>query len=259
MVFKSILNDYYDIPLNQFGFFTYKGMNYYLTKNNDLNLYQQYIDRSQFSAFIPVKNIFNQYISQDYILYSYTNNNIDIHTLIKHSLNIVGKTSVMSFKKNWIKNMNDVYRCMQNKMIFHYNFALGQLAIELMNFLAEKDSDIYLGIEHVYTFPDVKNICNPDNLVIAPRIQDLSYLFMFDFITEDQFTEIVVRYNLSRIDLVILLCQSIFPYFFYMNIKQKCFNENEEIKRLNYHIGRIKAITRILNNFIEIPEIFWIK
>ena len=100
--------------------------------------------------------------------------------------------------------MNEVYEYQQNKMIFHYNFALGQLAIELLNHLFEKDKEILMGIEHGYAFPDVKNICNPDNIIMAPRIQDLSCLYMLDFITDAQLTDIIIQYHLDFNDLAIL-------------------------------------------------------
>ena len=259
MVSRSILNDYYDIPLNCTGFFEYQGINYYLTRNCNWNLYKQYINASQFPAFLPVKNIFNQYLSQEYLLFSYTNNNIDIENLIKYSLKPVSKKSVHQLKKSWIRIMNEVYEYQQNKMIFHYNFALGQLAIELLNHLFEKDKEILMGIEHGYAFPDVKNICNPDNIIMAPRIQDLSCLYMLDFITDAQLTDIIIQYHLDFNDLAILLCHTIYPHSFYINVLQQCISDQKERKRLNNHIIHIRKIISVISQFIEIPDIFWLK
>lgn len=259
MVSRSILKDYYGIPLDYMGFFEYQGRNYYLTKNQDLNLYQQYIYLTKFKGFQLVKNIFNQYVSQDFILFYYINNNINIDNLIKYSLKIQGKKSVFAIKRNWIKIMDEAQNYMKNKYIFHYNFALGQLAIEILNYFIKKDTEILLGTEHIYPYPDIKNICNPDNLIIAPRIQDLCYLFAFNFITEDQLKKIIIEYNLSDKDLVILLCQSIFPNSFFLNVIDQCMNEKKEKENLSQRLIHINRLINTLKKYITIPEIFWIK
>lgn len=259
MVSKSILNEYYNIPLNQIGFFQYNNENYYLSKNNDISKYVQYINLTHFPAYSLLNNIFNQPISDNHCLYKYQNNNIDINDLIYYSLQIIETKNVVDIKKSWIKLMNDSQSNFKNELVYHYNFALGQLAIELLNFYFSKDIQIKLGFEHIVSYPDVKNICNPDNLVIATRINDLEYLFCHDFITDEQMIRIIEKYYLDERDLIILLCKNIYPNIFFTNVLNNQINLNEEYKRLKNNLSHIKRLINILNHYIKIPIIYWIK
>jgi len=259
VVSKSILNEYYNIPLNQIGFFQYNNEDYYLSNNTNLSIYFQYINLTHFSSYHIIHNIFNQATSNEHILYKYQNNNINIKNLIYYSLQIIETKSMTHIKKSWIKLMNDSQNNFKNEVIYHYNFALGQLAIELLNFYFPKDIDIKLGFEHIVSYPDVKNICNPDNIVIATRINDLEYLFCNDFLTEKQMIQIINEYHLDKSDLIMLLCKSIYPNIFLMNILNNDINLNEEYKRLKNNLIHINQLIDILKHFIYIPMIYWLK
>lgn len=259
MVSKSILNEYYNIPLNQIGFFQYNNDEYYFSNNIDLTIYVQYMNLTHFPPYRIVNNIFNHSVSENHILYQYQNNNINIEELINHSLQIIETRSTAYIKKSWIKLMNDSQQSFRNELVYHYNFALGQLAIELLNFYFSKDINIKLGFEHIIVYPDVKNICNPDNIVLATRINDLEYLFCHDFLTGEQLVHIINNYHLDEKDLVLLLCKSIYPHIFLTNVINGNVHLNEEYKRLKNNLSHINDLIRILSQYINIPMIYWIK
>lgn len=259
MVSKSILNEYYNIPLNQIGFFQYNSEDYYLSNHLDLSLYMQYINKTHFPSYQILNNIFNHSVSNDHILYKYQNNNINIKDLIFYSLQIIETKSVYHIKKSWIRLMNDSQKNFKNELIYHYNFALGQLAIELLNFYFTNDVEIKLGFEHIIAYPDVKNICNPDNIVIATRINDLEYLYCNDFITDEQLIKMIYEYHLDEKDLIVLLCKNIYPNIFLTNVLNNNVNLNEEYKRLKNNLNHINQLINVLSNFMDIPDIYWIK
>lgn len=258
MVSKSILSEYYNIPLNQIGFFQYNNEDFYFSNNKELSIYVQYINLTHFPSYHIVNNIFNHSVSEEYILYKYQNNNINIKELIYYSLQIVETRSTSYIKKSWIKLMNDSQKSFRNDLVYHYNFALGQLAIELLNFYFSKDINIKLGFEHIISYPDVKNICNPDNIVIATRINDLEYLFCNDFITNEQLIQIINDYHLDERDLILLLCKNIYPNIFLTNVLNGNINLNEEYKRLKNNLSHIDELIQILSQYINIPIIYWI-
>lgn len=258
MVSKSLLMEYYDIPLDKFGFFHYQGQDYYFSKNKDLRLYWQYIQMTQFVSYRIVKNVFHQDISQECILYRYQNNNIDIDRMIFHSLYPVQKKPVSIIKKSWIKLMNDIQDMSKNDMVYYYNFALGQLAIELLNYYLSEDTKIQLGIEHILPYPDIKNICNPDNIVLATRINDLGYLYSHDFITDVQLKEIIENYQLEKNDLIMLLCRNVYPNTFFINVFHRCIDLHEEKKQLKNNLQHIRNLISVLDQYITVPAIYWI-
>lgn len=258
MVSRSLLMEYYDIPLYKFGFFHYQGQDYYFSHNRDLRLYGQYIQMTQFPSYHIVKNVFHQDISQEYILYRYQNNNIDIDQLIFHSLYPIQKKSVSIIKKSWIKLMNDIQNVSKNDMVYHYNFALGQLAIELLNYYFHEDEEIQMGIEHIFPYPDIKNICNPDNVVLATRINDLGYLYFHDFLTDMQLKEIIESYRLEKNDLIMLLCRNIYPNTFFINVFHQCIHIQEENQRLKNNLHHIRKLISVLDHYLAVPAVYWI-
>lgn len=259
MVSKSILEEYYNIPLNNIGFFQYNHEDYYLSCHLNLTMYHQYINLTGFPSYQIVNNIFNQSVSNEYILFRYQNNNINIDEFVYFSLQTIEIKPVSSIKKSWIKLMNDSHNNFKNEVIYHYNFALGQLAIELLNYYFPKDENINLGFEHIIAYPDVKNICNPDNVVIATRISDLEYLFCHDFLTDMQMIQIIDQYHLDVKDLIMLLCKNIYPHIFLTNVINNNVDFNEEYRRLKNNLNHIKKIIDILSHYINIPIIYWIK
>ncbi len=258
MVSRSILAKYYQIDLQTTGFFHYQHNDYYFSKQRDLSLYQLYINMTHFTPYYIQNNIFNQPVSQGYVLYKYLNCNLDVEKIIDNSLKIIDQRSVKLIKKGWIELMDESQKYKKNHLIYHYNFALGELAIELFNYYFPKDQKIFLGIEHQRAYPNIQYICNPDNLFVTTRIYDLSYLFLQDFLTLEQLTMIIDNKRLTQIDIMIFLCQSIFPVYFFQQVIQNQVDGRQEYQFLTNHKSHLQQLIMLFKHYIPIPDIYWL-
>lgn len=259
MVSKSILDEFYHIPLQTIGFFHYHNSDYYFSKQRDLTLYQHYIHITHFPPYYIQNNIFDQPVSQHYILYKYMNNAINIEDLIKYSLQIVQYKTVHDVKKYWIEIINNCQQEKKNQFVYHFNFALAELAIELLNYYYKNDKKIPFGIEHKIAYPNIQYICNPDNLILNIRINDLQYLFSHDFITSMQLMDIIRNYQLTADDIILFLCMTIFPQEFFYHLLNHQIDIQEENKKLKNNLSHLQQIINIFNQYIKIPDIYWIK
>lgn len=258
MVSRSILEEYYQIPLQTTGFFSYQHSDYYLSKQKNLSFYQLYINMTHFTPYYIQNNIFNQPISKGYVLYKYVNCNLDVEKIIDFSLKPFDQKTVKYIKKNWIEILDKSQENKKNHLIYHYSFALGQLAVELLNYYFQKEQIIALGIEHMIAYPNTQYICNPDNIFITTRINDLSYLYLHDFITLEQLMSIIENKQLIQNDVIMFLCQSIFPHHFLQSVIQNQVDIDGEYQLLKNRIYHLRQLLPSLKKYIKIPDIYWL-
>lgn len=272
----KILQTYYHIPLHDQTFFEYQGKSYYLSHQvNNQQLYQQYIQLTGYQPFQPVMNIYHQLVSNQHILYTYEDLELDIDHIIEKSLIAVQKEKIAHIKHSWIKLMDDVKEkvyqsqdLMQNNeynmILFNYYFGLANLSIELMNhYFPSQNSEIPTGFAHYYCSCFLKDVANPDNLYLSSCISDLVHFYFHHHIQIEDVDYYINKNQPSFEQLAFILCKAIYPSHYFQIIIQQDTKMNQQLiyqyKLLDEELIMIKNIYILLSKYIFIPNIFWLE
>lgn len=139
-------------------------------------------------------------------------------------------------------------------------FILGETSISILNMINEEV--FHLGVEHFYFNNCYEDLCNPNNLIFASRIKDLTSSYKKGIIDIEQLDNYIKRGNLSSSEIIYLYARLLFPSeFMALAINEDC-NDLQIKKKLllmyqNIYYERQRLIIAIdlLNNYVKFPRI----
>ena len=256
----NILKTYYHLPLEDQFSFIYEGKHYYLTNKPFPLYYQKYISLLQINPFKIIQNIYQQNTSQEYILYQLQNIPIDIKKIISLSFIHQGTKTVEEIKKEWIQYYEAILiytplNSLEYQAIYYTLFTLCQLSIELLNYYFKSYTQISCSFQHLTLSNHIDAFYTIENIKIDIFINDLVELYFDDLITIEQLRQIIKEKNLSVLDLKIILCRSIYPYHYLHQTKSYL----KEKRKLDSFLNHLHFLIKLLNKYIFIPDIDWIK
>lgn len=107
------------------------------------------------------------------------------------------------------------------------------------------------------TIQSLEDIYKIENIILDLSIHDLLTLYLNDFITLQQLEHFFNENNLTSKELQLLLCYALFPkscllYYHEDSLIQKC-------KRLMKYNKKLHSLILLLQKYIQIPLLNWIK
>ena len=257
----NILKTYYHLPLEDQFSFIYENKHYYLTNNPFPLYYQEYISLLQINPFKIINNIYQQKHSQGYILYQLQSIPIDIQKIISLSLISQETKTVNNIKKEWIKYYESILvytpsNSLEYQIIYYTLFTLCQVSIELLNHYFLPIPSISLSYQHkkIHSYEDIYLI---ENIEINIYMHDLFFLYLNNTISIYQLEQIINEYNLTSKDLQILLCYALFPQTCLVHFHEDSLTTKR--KRLIKYIKKLSSLILLLQKYIQIPSLKWIK
>ena len=257
----SILKTYYHLPLEDQFSFTYEDEHYYLTNKPFPLYYQKYISLLQINPFKIINNIYQQKQSQGFILYQLQKIPTDIQKIISISLIPLEVKTINNIKKEWIQYYESILiytplNSLEYQIIYYTLFTLCQLSIELLNHYFSSSTTIPCSLQH-QTIQSLEDIYKIENIILDITVHDLLKLYLNDFITLQQLEHIFNEHNLTSKELQLLLCYALFPkscllYYHEDSLIQKS-------KRLMKYNKKLHSLILLLQKYIQIPLLNWIK
>ena len=118
----------------------------------------------------------------------------------------------------------------------------------------------HLGVEHFYFNNCYEDLCNPNNLIFASRIKDLTSSYKKGIIDIEQLDNYIKRGNLSSSEIIYLYARLLFPSeFMALAINEDC-NDLQIKKKLllmyqniDYERQRLIIAIDLLNNYVKFP------
>ncbi len=257
----KILQNYYHLPLEDQFSFTYNNKHYYLTNKPFPQFYQKYLSLLHIDPFNIIENIYHQKQSHGFILYQLQDTSIDIQKLIAVSLIPQEAKTINDIKQSWIQYYQSILtytslNSLEYQITYYTLFTLCQVSIELLNLYFLPTTSINLSYQHknIFSYEDIYLL---ENIEINLYIHDIFYLYLNNTITINQLEQIINEHNLNSKDLQILLCYALFP--------QECLKHYQKDslikkkKRLMKYLKKLYFLILLLQKYIQIPPLKWIK
>lgn len=259
---SSILKNYYHIPLDDQFTFYYNNEKYYLTNKPFPSIYQKYLSLIQINPLQLIININHQPHTYGYQLFLLQNKTLDLKKVIDASLIIQDKKTVNEIKQEWIQTyQNNLIYCphssIQHQIIYYTLFTLCQLSIELLNYYFHSKTILNCSIQHYVVENNTHVLCAIENLKIDLFISDLLKMYFNDYITLEQFNTIIEYKKMNSHDITLILCKSLYPDELILAFQNETIINKK--KRLNSYMTHLNHLINLLNKYIYIPSIYWIK
>lgn len=281
---KTLLLNYYnmDIDYLNYGYFTYQNGHYFIMKSNNsffeiYSLYEYMIEALQKKGYKIVRNKFDQVMSEQYIVFSYEYEKLDIKKYIYYTFKPlqIYNLNLNSIKERWIEKIDCVrkevgkysYSFQYNKdlnALIHYYCGMGENAITLLNEILYLDKKAFLplclSLRHKINlyYHEMLNPCYYD---ISTRSRHLIYLLKSNIISFDDFDNIVQDCHFNYIELMYLFARGLYcSEFFDFIMEGKIENDRIDYFKNNirYNQEFLKLLRKKLTKFISLPEISWL-
>ncbi|MFQ6792102.1 MAG: hypothetical protein ACLRT4_04890 [Thomasclavelia sp.] len=274
----EILQRFYQIYLDQESeYFKYQGRLYYFNRVSSFaSYYPFYLQILGLKGFQVVNNCFNHPISMQHVLYTYQIEDYKLNNFINLSLQPVNKTvEITKIKQSWCMILDQAKGKLGNYasrlshfehfiILFYYYQALGESAIRILNLINE--DSLMMGVEH-FCFNDCyEDLCNPNNLVFASRLKDLSSSYQKGIITIEQLDDYIKSASLTIDELIYLYARLLFPSeFMHLALNEDCndLNTKQKLLTLYQNIDRQRDLlvmaSHLLNQYVKLPELTWLE
>lgn len=277
----TLLKTYYhiDYHLTNVGYFNYNGETYYITYIEDqqefsyiYNIYQQYINKLSISGYTIIPNIYNEYYTNNYILFKYQPSPYSFTFYIKLCMQTLylSPLSVKHIKETWIaktdqsrQSLSYYNTCKEQITPFiHYYLGLAETSIKLLNHLLQYNPQaslsLSLSLKTPIPFKD-QDILNPNNYIISSKVRMLVLLIKSNIINTKDLYEFISQLSIDEL------------YYFYARLIYPSEEFNLIINReyiitdytfhkhiITEEIQLYNEIYTILSSYITLPKICWI-
>lgn len=280
-----ILKDYYHIDVDEIddGYFQYHHLYYYIMMCDEmfLSLYSHYdfmVHLLDLNGYRIVQNCFGQVMSQNYILFCYDNEVVDIKHYINISLRPIPQNELFihQIKETWIQKIdlvrNEICKYSYSfqfdrdlNALMHYYCGLAENGIGVLNEILkiQKNAKIPLSLSLKQTIePYSYQLLNPGYYTISSRAKHILYLLKSNIMTFDDLTEVIQQSYFHVFELLYLYARAFYCSDFFDYIINNCItDEIISFYLLEYRndILFLKKLRKVLTKFISLPEICWIE
>ena len=290
---KNLINYYYGILVRDFKKINekfvfvennkiYEFFPFYGNANKFYKNYLTLINNNKYChevIFNKDKNILTFYDNKPYLLLRKNINiekKVDIDEIINYDVQVYGNYS-LDWKKLWMEKI-DYYEYQMSqlgvkykklKCSFDYYVGLSENAINLLNYINEKDIKYYICHRRISVNEKLDNFFNPLGIVIDSRVRDIAEYIKMMYFNNDIDIERVKYYiyvlNFDNAESLLFLARMIYPsYYFDMYdqiIQEKINEEKIEIytkKNVSYETF-LRKIYVYIKSKSKIPQIEWLE
>lgn len=280
-----VLKDYYRIEVDYIenGYFQYNHLYYYIMMCDEqfLSLYSHYdfmIHLLNIKGYRIVKNCFNQIFSQNYVLFCYENETVDIKQYLTISLKNIPNNELFinQIKEGWIQKIDMVrneickysYSFQYDRdlnALMHYYCGLAENGIGVLNEIIkiQKNARLPLSLSLKQKIePYFYQLLNPSNYTISTRSKHVLYLLKSQIISFDDFVEVIEQSYFHVYELLYLYARAFYCPDFFNCVLSDCISD----KMISYYLMEykedlefLKKLRKVLTKFISLPEISWIE
>lgn len=290
---KNLINYYYNLILSEFRkiddyyIFDIDGKKYsFVPFYGDLNkFYKLYLllnNNNKYCHEVIInkdKSIITFYENIPYILLKknvYLKSMVNLDEILNYDI-IVYKKSELNWKELWERKI-DYYEYQMNQLGFKYKLlkesfsyyvGLSEVAISILNYVNEKNINLYICHKRINYKESMDDFLNPLNIMIDNRTRDIAEFFKINYINEAINTREVIEYlnklSLNYDESLLLLARLMYPSY-YFDIYDKIIQEKISDDKVNFYIKKnvyyetfLKKIYFFLKSKYKIPEIEWLE
>lgn len=290
---KNLINYYYNLVINDFKkvndrfIFCVDNKNYeFIPFYGDINkFYSNYLTIINNNIycheviFNKDKNIVIFYNNKPYLLLRKNviiNKKVDLNEIFNYDVAVQGNYS-LNWKKLWMDKI-DYYEYQMSQLAikykilkksFDYYVGLSECAINLLNFIDEKEIQYYICHRRITENEKLDDFFNPLNIVIDSRVRDIAEYTKTNFFSNDVDIKNIINYldnlNFSYIDSLLFLTRMLYPSY-YFDMYDQIIQEKISEEKINFYIKKntsyevfLKKIYDYIKSKYKIPEIEWLE
>lgn len=290
---KNLINYYYGILINSFKKInerfvfeednkSYEFIPFYGDVNKFYKNYLILINNNKYChevVFNKDKSLVTFYNNKPYFLLKkkiYIDKSVDINEIINYDIPVYG-AHTLDWKKLWeqkidyyeyqMSQLSFKYRKLKNS--FDYYIGLSETAINLLNYVDEKNIKYYVCHKRINQNENLDEFFNPVNIVIDSRVRDIAEYVKVNYFNEvislNEFFHYLDVLDFSYTESLLLLSRLLYPsYYFdmYDQVIQEKLNEEKidfYIKKNTYYEVFLKKTYNYIKNKHKIPEIEWLE
>lgn len=281
---KRILKDYYliDITVYNCGYFCFNNEIYYLCEIEDFQYfytvyqtYKNYLLELQIQGYELIKNIYNEYYSERFILLRYIKQEYSLHSFISLCIQPLyfPPLLIKDIKEQWIHKIDAVRTMLQdyvNKQnyevipIIHYYLGIGETSISLLNEILKYNQNASIPLSLSLQYPILNNdkdILNPCHYIISSRQRLLDNLIHSQIINIQGLIILLNNNHFQYHEYIYLYARILYPSMIYNEIINHTFDVLDIClykQKIKEEKERYENIYDILKSFISLPKIYWI-
>ncbi len=283
---KNVINYFYNMTIDEYKkreqsfIFSFDNdefefVEYYGDANRLINIYsvlKTYGIKTSEIVINKNNSLITNYNNKPYILlkkFSYRAENNFIEEILMFDCKLQVKEP-LKWKNLW-KQKIDYYELQLDeistkypilKQTFNYYAGLNEVAINLLNYIDEKN--ILIGISHI-RLDKTDDLVNPLNIIIDSRIRDIAeYIktkYFYDDIEIYEIFDLIHKKVSSKDELILLMSRLFYPSY-YLDLYDKLYNSNDVSKQIinitkknsNYE-KYIQKIYKHIQSLYNIPQI----
>lgn len=283
---QDFLKMYYHIDcyLETTGYFYVGQQLYYLSRIQDpqefFNRYHYYrylMHQCGIRGYEIVKNIYQELLTQDYVLLLYQKDNFSREQYIHQTMVIYPfpKLKVQQIKEQWICKIDQAREKVKDYAysfkhdqdilsLIYYYCGLAENSINILNYLLQVDNQASLPVSLSLSqpvFEYVYELLNPCSYIFSTRMRHLSCLMKSQLLTYDQLQNLLETHYFDVYEIIYFYARMLYPSYFF----ECLFQENLDEKIINFFYQQLKQerymscqIYHILSFYVTLPKISWI-
>lgn len=283
---QDFLKMYYHIDcyLETTGYFYVGQQLYYLSRIQDpqefFNRYHYYrylMHQCGIRGYEIVKNIYQELLTQDYVLLLYQKDNFSREQYIHQTMVIYPfpKLKVQQIKEQWICKIDQAREKVKDYAysfkhdqdilsLIYYYCGLAENSINILNYLLQVDNQASLPVSLSLSqpvFEYVYELLNPCSYIFSTRMRHLSCLMKSQLLTYDQLQNLLETHYFDVYEIIYFYARMLYPSYFF----ECLFQENLDEKIINFFYQQLKQerdmscqIYHTLSFYVTLPKISWI-
>lgn len=234
------------------------------------------------SCFHIEKNKHGNYISNGYVLFSYTKNEVTTKEIFMMNQIIFDQEpfNLLEIRDKWVSKV-DFFRRRYLHLLDLNHPCYEQYCIMTLFYLGQAETAIGYLIDVVYDHPnqilygfvshqriqtiEFEELYNPLYFVKDNRVRDIIELYKKNMVHLDDIELFIKQYRLSNIEIHYMMARCLFPTFYFDYVEEDYFKEkttNQEIldtyHKIELNLLRIKELYFLLNQYYPLRPINWL-
>ncbi|UTY38382.1 hypothetical protein NMU03_12005 [Allocoprobacillus halotolerans] len=255
---QDFLKMYYHIDcyLETTGYFYVGQQLYYLSRIQDpqefFNRYHYYrylMHQCGIRGYEIVKNIYQELLTQDYVLLLYQKDNFSREQYIHQTMVIYPfpKLKVQQIKEQWICKIDQAREKVKDYAysfkhdqdilsLIYYYCGLAENSINILNYLLQVDNQASLPVSLSLSqpvFEYVYELLNPCSYIFSTRMRHLSCLMKSQLLTYDQLQNLLETHYFDVYEIIYFYARMLYPSYFF----ECLFQESLDEKIINFFIS----------------------
>jgi hypothetical protein len=270
-----------DVDYIDHGYFVYNYSKYYIgIVNNDFftiySYYDYMVHMLNINGYKIIENCFHQVISENCIVLSFDDENIDMNLYLKESLKTIPFNClyIKDIKESWILKIDTIrneiskysygnhYDKDLNALIYYY-LGLAENGVSLLNeILNINDAKIPLSLSLKHQIKTINDLLNPCFYSISSKAKHIYCLIDSHFIHSYHLKQLIDQSYFDVFELLYLYARMFYPSLFFDCILDEKMNDEMIqyfLKKYKIELQNICNMKKLLTRYISLPKISWIE